>query len=836
MRSNVNDPKSKEIYADESGESTVSQIKFILKYSYERLRLTQYCRQGLTDNQNRLLCLIDLHSKKAYSRNDKDVWIRKQALSVIVYEGILADVFDYDYAPQSTLIENRRVWCNLSQEGQSDIEFLREEGLINALLLSSKEYKAGVCYQISEKGKELIQYISRREKEVVNDFAHKEATRELLKPFWDGQTYWMRSSSGFQRKSSVTETEAVSYVSSAYIPQCLRFGGRPTMSNAHKAHSSGFGAIDTIRDQELDEIITLNSVSLIVAEYIPFGSNQVVQLNNTIGSTERVQGGFVSSELDEKSCETSVEMKAELTSVDILDYTLTNHINFEAEIRFPEDPGVVQVETFGISLNAEGTCFYGMQIEAVMDKIKDKISLDHLSRILVDVQQDSTKIVHSVISQRQRYLLDLMFSGDAENRNKINLIIANEITPHLTAEEYMDKGDFENELKQLIGDTKAAYDISEKDTLIFGAHGLLVCGPHARAHEPLLCAYMQFVTLDIFLQNFYTRMWILKEGLERTTNIINRFQIDPGAVDECRSELNSLEYDLIGMEEILGYVLEALQIMEIPPEPQEQAGRSLYKKLEIHSMRSQLVRRATDVKKILESAKRYHSNLEKKQIQSMEDKIDILSVAVDKSVNALLKIQVSLSEAISSLHIVQLILGGVISFSILNRLTGDWTVLDTEWMQNFAESVIRKYAMVWFVISMVTWFLVSKSLKSAMNASLWKNNGHLELEWISNERIQSNKIRLMTALKTNVVEKRRYEREREIFVVTYDEPDSKAWGGSSPSITLEYDEKNQYLLKVKVLYQVRKASKGPLSGEDLKHRVMADLAHQRIFKVEKDTS
>lgn len=55
--------------------------------------------------------------------------------------------------------------------------------------------------------------------------------------------------------------------------------------------------------------------------------------------------------------------------------------------------------------------------------------------------------------------LQLIFLGDASNRNKINLIIANEITPHLTAEEYMDKGEYENELRQVIGDTKAAYDI-----------------------------------------------------------------------------------------------------------------------------------------------------------------------------------------------------------------------------------------------------------------------------------------------------------------------------------------------------------------------------------------
>lgn len=39
---------------------------------------------------------------------------------------------------------------------------------------------------------------------------------------------------------------------------------------------------------------------------------------------------------------------------------------------------------------------------------------------------------------------------------QVNLIMANEITPHLTAEEYMDKGEYENELKQVIGDTKVA--------------------------------------------------------------------------------------------------------------------------------------------------------------------------------------------------------------------------------------------------------------------------------------------------------------------------------------------------------------------------------------------
>lgn len=54
-----------------------------------------------------------------------------------------------------------------------------------------------------------------------------------------------------------------------------------------------------------------------------------------------------------------------------------------------------------------------------MDRIKDNISLDHMARLLVDVQQDSSGIVDSIISSHQRELLDNIFLGDADNRNKV---------------------------------------------------------------------------------------------------------------------------------------------------------------------------------------------------------------------------------------------------------------------------------------------------------------------------------------------------------------------------------------------------------------------------------
>ena len=51
---------------------------------------------GLSANQNRLLYLLDLHTKRAEDRDDCGLWIRKQALSVLIYEGIIKEVGGFD--------------------------------------------------------------------------------------------------------------------------------------------------------------------------------------------------------------------------------------------------------------------------------------------------------------------------------------------------------------------------------------------------------------------------------------------------------------------------------------------------------------------------------------------------------------------------------------------------------------------------------------------------------------------------------------------------------------------------------------------------------------------
>jgi len=784
---------------------------------------------GLTENQNRLLYMVSLYTQRAESRDDKGEWVRKPALLVLLYEGIVAQVLDYDYAPMSELIENRRVYLNISQEGKSDVEFLREEELINGLMVQTKAQRPVTCFQISDKGAELVKRISRKEKEAVHEFVYAKGTRELLRARWDGNDYYLESPGGYSRKSDITNCEDVSYVSSAYVPQCLRYGGRPTLSNAHRAHESAVNQ-DNIRD-ELDEVITLNSVSIIVAEYVPFGANQIVQLNHNVGSTERCQGGYISPSVDEDSSATNVEMSPEMTAVDILDYTLTNHINFEAEIKFAEDSGVVQVETFGVSLNAEGTCFYGMQVEAVMDRIKDNISLDHLSRLLVDVQQDSSAIVNSIVSQYQRDLLQLIFLGDADFRNKVNLIIANEITPHLTAEEYMDKGEYENELKQVIGDTKAAYDISEHDTLVFGANGLLVAGPNSRHHEPLLCAYLQFITIDIFMQNYFGRLWILTSDMQTTYKIIEYARQDPKALDRIRYRICTLANHIIRLEEILGYLLEALEIIEIPPEPPEQAGRSLYERLEIAGMRSQLLRRTTDLKKNIGGASRYLDVLREMTHVVSENKMFSLNEALEINTKKLIDLNEANEKAATSLWILIFIFAAHLAFSILDRLTGDWTVVNSEWLQGFYESVVKETG-IWFLVSLILWATVFAILHWLYKHFSFKGQGVTTIRIVYNRAVFGEKLKDFLLMKTYSFEDLNIADSNEIVRTTYEE-EARAWGNSSPRITLEYDRKNEFLLTATIWYNRRKADKNfVLQPHDLREKLENEFEDAHIWREE----
>ena len=345
-----------------------------------------------TNDHLKLLYLISKYAKCSLTAEEKEGWIRQNSLLVLIYEGIVAGVFDYDYAPVSAMVGTKRVWLNISQEGKDDIDDVRQGNLINGLKLSSEDLQPITAYQVSAKGLDILDLVPDELKEQVDSFVNgpEDYRDELLNVEWgdeeeneDGEKepgFALYTDSGYRRKSGITDTEDVSYVSSPYLPDVLRGSDEPTNDNTSRAHESAAGA-SGIQD-ELSEAIQLDTVRIMVGEWIPFGSNQIVALNEKLGSADRCQGGMFTGSVDADSGGTKLALPPGSTSVRILDYDETTFINFEAEINFPEDEGIIQVEEFGMHLNEDGSLIYAMRVDAIQDRKANDISLDMLSRLV----------------------------------------------------------------------------------------------------------------------------------------------------------------------------------------------------------------------------------------------------------------------------------------------------------------------------------------------------------------------------------------------------------------------------------------------------------------------
>ena len=109
-----------------------------------------------TASHLKLLYLVSKYSNCAQTVYDKERWVRKLPLLVLIYEGIVQKVFEYDYAPESTMVKNTRLYLNVSQEGVDDLDDLIEGELIRGLRLKSTEHQSVLAFQITTAGLALV--------------------------------------------------------------------------------------------------------------------------------------------------------------------------------------------------------------------------------------------------------------------------------------------------------------------------------------------------------------------------------------------------------------------------------------------------------------------------------------------------------------------------------------------------------------------------------------------------------------------------------------------------------------------------------------------------------
>lgn len=147
------------------------------------------------------------------------------------------------------------------------------------------------------------------------------------------------------------------------------------------------------------------------------------------------------------------------------------------------------------------------------------------------------------------------------------------------------------------------------------------------------------------------------------------------------------------------------------------------------------------------------------------------------------------------------------AFDILDRITGDWTVVNATWMASFVQSMIKNTPALWFAISMFLWALVAFIGYKFFKHVNYQSQGLTTIRMKVDRMVFLDKLRLLLSTKRHSFEERDYDEALNVVKITYDELDAKAWGGCAPKVTLEFDEKNKILYTITLKYNRRAADK-----------------------------
>lgn len=698
-------------------------------------------------NHLRLLYLLSRFAMYPSSTDDEEKWLRNLPLLVMVYEAIVQGILDYDYSPVCTnIVKNgmsRRIWMNISQDARAAIDDLREHDLIKALKTCSEDFQPSTAYQVTATGMAQLEAFPAHERKSIDTFLSSTTRNkhdlvsarsglvlfdnELLSITFDvddGQFRFVRND-GSIYISRVTDIEEVSYVSSPYLPRCLIRNDALFSSNAGQAEKCKQG-INVIKD-ELSFAIVLENVRVMVGEWIPFGPNQIVSLNDRLGSLERCQGGLFTSELDDSPTSTCLDIQPGLTKIAVVDFEFDSFTNFEADIHMPHEEGIVQIESFGMHVNGDGTIIYGMYIEGIQDRPADFICVDHVSRLLVDIDLDSSKILNDLLSPHQRSLMDMLFMRDARSRNKFSLLTASGISPKLSARDYLDRGEKENELKQILGEIHAVYDLSSDDKILIGREGMLLIGPNANQHEPLIVAHIALLSRELFIRFFFKRTFILGDVLERASLYMKNFEKNPEELESTRKKVNQCSHDLVLLEEILQLLRDSMRNLELPTCPEDESGKMLYTQLQLRKTLMDLEIRCKDLAKLLRGFRAKLKQVQSQNGTAAKNILESIMLGVERNMGVLADADKANERWLDSSYDVLLVLfASILAFDIIDRITdGNLLGIDgghipsMQWANDMLARKILDRAGLWLYIDTLWMLIIAGSLIGVVRFMTW---------------------------------------------------------------------------------------------------------------------
>eukprot|EP00941_MAST-03F_sp_MAST-3F-sp1_P004691 g4691.t1 len=312
--------------------------------------------------------------------------------------------------------------------------------------------------------------------------------------------------------------------------------------------------------------------------------------------------------------------------------------------------------------------------------------------------------------------------------------------------------------------------------------------------------------------------------------IIDSSDSNPNSMKMIRDTRAVLSREIIWLEETLGYLNEAAHSVEIPPEPPEQSGRALYDRLRIHVYKEQICLRVVDLKKNMTGCRHNLEVLAEMANIVSETKMFRLQDAVAVNTRNLCNLQESTLRSSNALEVMQVVIGGSLAFDIMDRLTGQWSVVNTLWFKDAAQSLLEQNATVWFFINMIAWVVVAAVVIKSMQRMQYRSQGEIKLRIKVNAKLDPAALKAYLGEKDLRVEHRAFTVNNSVCTVGWQEPSAKDWGGSAPRITLRYDEATNFMLDMTLQYARRTANKKMVfNSKELKMTLLTQMRESGVL-------
>ncbi len=772
------------------------------------------------------------------ARSKTGAWMRQLPILVLIYEGIVRGVFDYDYAPQAmSVYGGARMYLNISEEGRDDLDDLRELDMIKALKVTSEQYNHATLLKITTKG---VEFVKRAMANNVLTVGMRKAIDSLI--FEAGSLIQVRYDSAekkfylavpdmrFSIASTITDIEEVPYVSSPYIVPCMlaNVAFTPDVAAGHRRAQRILASRNMggrgIRDSHLDQSLALDDVKLFVTEWVPMGSNEMVSFCAKLGTGERVPGGMFSERaLDaDDEFDMVIAIGAEhKTKLVVLDLDETSYVNVEAELLQTAEQKTTQatqVENFGVNFSETGVITYGLYVNGIADRVQKNISLDLLARLLSDVYEDTSYLVSNLFSAYQRSMLDMAYKGEADNREKFVCVMADRITPKLrAAEEYMDGETYENELKQVIGATFNAHDLSGEEIIVFGSQGVIICGPNSSRHDRMLSMYCALQARSSFIKSVFSSCFALTDELKRTRALVDDYQSDPTNVIRIRERLSSHTSAVTVLYEIQQFILESLESMDpsleatMPSSSIKQgalydsAAKKLYDLLDLEGTLKRSRRRVIDLQKVVSACFN--------DLEALRDMSQVIGSTRKLQINQMIEgTTKNLEDAFraqarnsTTLEVTQVILSGSLAFDILDRLTGQYlSYTEIRWANESVQPYLVNEPMVWFTLNVIMWTILGGGIIYLMRHLAYMNLSVETKKLLLNKPIHVKRWRRFVASRNMESIACKEEKAERVTKYGWIEPVNVIkWRGSSPKIEVTCDERYGYILSSVILINKR---------------------------------